>query len=360
MVDFSGFERVVDSAIPLRTDEILYGRVVAVGDRVELQRLHAESVNSRSRSESRAEKHTDPIPAGVTTPIAELGRQWLAEDVIAVERLAGQAANPSTMLLGASALAKIGLPFSSELVEAVYALLSGGAVGGIFPLRPDAIVIETMGAGTRTRAASRDPAAVAAFAQLLRAEFELSREVLIQAPALEGATGDAAGTVGRRRTDSDQSGEGGGALGGEGLSGALFNVQVEGSVSHAVATLPFIVDGRLVELDVALFQQEKNADHGGALPHGRVVIALNTDHLGRVQIVATLVGDHVHLNLTSDDGGAAEYMAGNAPALRAQVQADGWVVDGIRYGVDEPGNPSAVLRTVLEHVVSGDSFSRLI
>ena len=43
-VNFQGHERVVDSTIPLRTDDILHGRVVAVGDRVELQQGDWERV----------------------------------------------------------------------------------------------------------------------------------------------------------------------------------------------------------------------------------------------------------------------------------------------------------------------------
>src|SRR4051794_27821265 len=41
LVDFNGHQKVVDSAVPLRSDEILYGRVIGLSEKVELQRIYA-------------------------------------------------------------------------------------------------------------------------------------------------------------------------------------------------------------------------------------------------------------------------------------------------------------------------------
>jgi hypothetical protein len=63
-VNFQGHERVVDSTIPLRSEEILHGRVVAVGDRVELSvdpaRLHGFDLETGEALRAPAET---PVPA---------------------------------------------------------------------------------------------------------------------------------------------------------------------------------------------------------------------------------------------------------------------------------------------------------
>jgi hypothetical protein len=206
----------------------------------------------------------------------------------------------------------------------------------MFPTRPEAIRVETAGAEGHADAQVRNPRAVAALADLLQSEFQSSREALF-------------------RTEEPDDGSFG-----EAEAGALLNVQVDGPVSHAVATLPLVVDGRLVELDVALFQQDRKPEDPGKLLHGKVVIAFDTESLGRVGIAATLVGDHVQLSLGSDETGATEYMARDAAGLRAEVEAEGWHVDEIRYRPGDPEEPRAPARAVLDHMASKNSFSRLV
>jgi hypothetical protein len=96
------------------------------------------------------------------------------------------------------------------------------------------------------------------------------------------------------------------------------------------------------------------------MPHGRVVIELQTERLGHVHVDANLVGSHVQINLASDLAQAAELMAQHAPVLRARVEADGWSVDGLRYELRERASANGVAKIVLEHRVSADSLSRLI
>src|SRR5215467_8195339 len=324
-VDFAGFERVVDSAIPFKTDEILYGKVVAIGDRVELQRVRADAaVRQATDAQSLAMTPQAAAPVVAGDAFASLRGKWSSEEWRAAERLAEEAADPQTMSLAASAVAKAGLPFSRGVLEFIHSLLLRRPAQGTFPTRPRAIRIDTSPAQKQGGDGPRTAQTLAAFAELLRSEFSANRAALLRAD------------------DSDDG------RFGEAELGALLNVRVDGSVSHAIATLPLVVDGRRVELDVALFQQDRNADDPGKLLHGKVVIALATESLGRVEIGATLVGDHVQLALGSDDPGASEYMAWHAAGLRTEVEAQGWDVDEIRYlAGNAVGTPA---RVVLEHI----------
>ena len=72
-VSFHGQERIVDSAIPLRTDDILHGRVIALGDRVELQRVRTEPAQA-AEAPGPAE---NGVPPGGYAELAELTKKWL-------------------------------------------------------------------------------------------------------------------------------------------------------------------------------------------------------------------------------------------------------------------------------------------
>jgi hypothetical protein len=46
--------------------------------------------------------------------------------------------------------------------------------------------------------------------------------------------------------------------------------------------------------------------------------------------------------------------------LRAQIAADGWTVDGLRYEVRDKESTNGVAKVVMEHQLSADSLSRLV
>jgi hypothetical protein len=349
-VDFAGFERVVDSVIPFRTDEILYGRVVAIGERVELQRVRADAAARQSEGvQSLAAAAPAPAPVLMGDAIAPSRGRWSPEEWKTAERLAEDAGDSPTMSLAASAMATTGLPFSRGVLEFVHSRLVRQPGRGMLPTRPAAIRVETARAEKHADIDARNARSVAEFAELLRSEFDSSRENLIGRARGEERPGEAS-----RASDPDDG------KFSEGELGALLNVQIDGAVAHAVATLPLVVDGRLVEVDVALFQQDRKSEDPGKLLHGRAVVALTTDRLGRVEIVATLVGEHVQLSLGSDDALATEYMARYATGLRSAVEAGGWWVDEIRYRAGDRAGPAVPARAALEHLASRDSFNRLV
>jgi flagellar hook-length control protein FliK len=349
-VSFRGHERVVDSAVPLKREEILHGRVVALGDRVELQRVRAEAAPAPDRDAAQDDSPT--APAAATADLQPLLASWTAAERAALARLLAEAPDREAALLAARAVARSTLPGSTRLVQAVYAALASGDGRGIFPVRSDALVLEHRAPDAADVGAAPVAAAMAVFAEALKASFDASRPSRARA-------GDAPARDEPRATAAEDEFAGGSdaAYGGD-AAAAFFNAQTGGAVAHAVATLPLIVDGRLIELDVALFGEPR--DGGGAMPHGRVVIELETERLGRLHVDARLVGTHVHIGIASDIADAADFIARHAGTLRSRMQADGWIVDGLRYEVREREGTSGVARVVLEHRVSADSLSRLI
>lgn len=347
-VNFHGQERVVDSAIPLRTDDILHGRVVAVGDRVELQRVRTELAQ---RTETPAPADTG-VPPGGYAELQRLIDSWPAAEQAALARLLAGASSPDAALLAARAVAKSGLPGSSALVQLVYAALAPREGAGMLPSRSDAVTLASVPPDAQPPAAGA--AVIAAFARLLEASFDASRAgapLPVEKRAPETVESDDTGGAGDAQLGS-------GAATDADVARAFFNAQGGGSVAHAVSTLPLIVDGRLVELDVALFGEPREG--AGAMPHGRVVIELDTERLGHLHIDAQLVGAHVHVAIASDRPDAADFMAEHAAVLRSRIEDDGWSVDGLRYEARDPGAINAAAKVVLEHRLSADSLSRLV
>ena len=79
-----------------------------------------------------------------------------------------------------------------------------------------------------------------------------------------------------------------GEAGGDDLARWVLNAQTGGSVAHRVATLPLLLDGELVELDVAMFAQGGDAQREQAegIRHRELVFALTTPALGHIEIRA--------------------------------------------------------------------------
>jgi flagellar hook-length control protein FliK len=346
-VSFQGQERVVDSTIPFRTDDIVHGRVVAIGERIELQRVRTEPAPKQGDAAPPVQAQAAPA---AYAELQALVASWAPAEQAALARLLADAPAPEAASLAAAAVARSGLPGSSRLVELVYAVLAPRGHAPMFAPGPEAVVLESAVAAN-ARAAQAGPAAISAFAELLESSFYAGR------PGREPAAASASGT------DADNAGQetprqGSGAATDSGFAAAFFNAQTGGAIAHAVGTIALIIDGRLVELDIAMFGEPGKG--AGAMAHGRVVIELDTEHLGHLHVDATLVGTHVQVGIGSDSADAADFIAQHAPALRSRIEADGWSVDGLRYEVRERGAMNGVAKIVLEHRMSADSLSRLV
>ena len=116
LVSLEGRERVVDSSVPLTTGELVRGRVIAVGDRLELQPVPEPLSSAQDPEES---PPSDPLAAS----FAQVGLQLDDAARAVVARALKGASDPQATLLAAMTLAKLGLPQQPELIDAVQALL---------------------------------------------------------------------------------------------------------------------------------------------------------------------------------------------------------------------------------------------
>ena len=141
----------------------------------------------------------------------------------------------------------------------------------------------------------------------------------------------------------------------------ILNAQTGGAVTHRIATLPLLLDGELVELDVALFAQDDSAQRepkADGIRHRELVFALTTEALGRLEVRALLANGHMRLRIAADSSASSERLAEHAPTLEASLQRIGWEVDEQRY--ESRSATGGVLASVVEHLISPGSVSRLV
>src|SRR5688572_7776431 len=259
-VAFGGRRHVVESRVSLEAGTQIQARVEAKGDQLELRYLSTEA---RFADEELAETETS-----LATPDAEAATvpQWLGElaaqyrvplDAAAaksIERSAAQVANPELMTRAGLFLQKFAQSHAARDLEALYGALDphAGVAAGSLAMSALAIKLSDLQAGGEI-AATLDKAF------------------------------DAAGNH-SEATTADVTGDGGSDEQGQDPRRALqlLNLQDEGSVAWRYGTLPLLVGGRLIELDLVLFRERDSHAARGGLK--RLVMTLDTTHLGRVHV----------------------------------------------------------------------------
>jgi hypothetical protein len=335
LVDFGGDRRVVDSAVPLRADEVFHGRVVGLGEQVQVHKLAPEATPPETLPP--ATGSTDQHP---TEPLAALfARYRVALPAARVEAAAPVVARlqPAPLAaLGAVVLAKLGLPLEPSLIRALHARLAGQAA---MPVDEHTLRLDTA-APAATRLASAVPALAAALTSAL-VPAETAR-----AGTADTGSGDSPRSRGRPRDAALH----------------VFNVQTGGTVAHRLGVLPLVVDGRLIELEVALFDEGPADDGAAAAPprHRQIVIRLDTASLGQVEIRARIAGSRMDLSLSTPTSEATQALSMYGAALTGSLQGLGFELDGLAYGTHAASVPGGPLQCTVEHIVNPGSVSRWV
>jgi hypothetical protein len=368
LVAFGSDERVVDSAIPLTAGEILYGRVVGLGDRVELQRMYGNSQEKSSQRESAAVEPRPPLsPAVSGSAIDNVLQRYRIEltdaDRATLMRAARSADDPEAMGLAGAMLSKLGLPQTSVLLEAMYR--AQFAVGTGSPAA-DATRSESLPQVTASwgQAAQLQETSIRQLADLLGSILERKVAAAPRAAAADASRATAGLEMvqyspSRQQTDLLGDGESRRKLQ-DSLAATILNAQTGGVVAHRSGLLPLLVGGRLVEVSFALFEQQRPANQAQGLQHRQVLFSLNTQQMGRVDVLARITGGHVRVQITTDSEERTSQTARYADLLKGSLSESGWNVDEVAYGVRAENPHNAVVRSVIEHVVSLDSLNRLV
>jgi hypothetical protein len=294
---------------------------------------------------------TRKTDAGTTAPLDELSATFANFGLKREEQARGTLArslrtadDPQTFVLAALALAKIGLPQEPALLDAVRGLLRRQPAASDPPAESAEAFAVSVGPGLAQQLRDAVKTALPASDATTAAEYP-------PVPA----------DVPRAGPDARQApNDGGFGADPDTLGRWVLNAQTGGSVFHRVGTLPLLIGGRLVEVDVALFEQDARQAKQGEQRSRQLVFVLNTDSFGRVEVSARLVNSHLRVRFASDRDATLDLLAGRQDELRRQLTQLGWAVDEIAYepNAGDDGNPA--YRAIVDHLVTQGSLDRRV
>lgn len=351
LVAFDGRERIVDSNVPLSTGDLLRGRVIAIGDRVELQRLPNDrddrvppAVAKEQIDDLSVRRRTSAPAADVDAFFARYQADLSKDGREALVRMMLSAPDRNSVLLAGLTLAKLGLPQNEVLLQAITTALKKSPAA------------QPVDASERLRNLVSGPELVTQLKELVRQTLAPSTP---ESDPLSPANGRAAPQVAQSGTAQDSSMKGDRQATSQ-LGNLLLNAQSGGSIGHKFGTLPLLVNDRLVEVDVAVFEHEREANGRSDVRHRALVFVLNLQTLGRVEVAATVVEDRLRVRIGSEKAESATWISRHAEALREALTGAGWAVDEVAYETLGAQTSNASARSVIENVIARDSVNRLV
>jgi len=364
LVNFDGHERVVDSAIPMKTGELLHGRVIGLGERVEMQRV---SLNEPNVGSSAPAPHSFPqtaLPGTQTAALEAMLARYQVDlrsaDQATLSRAMRGAQDSQAMAMAGILLNRLGLPQSQELLSALYGTLLSRRVSGVEQNAIDIQPLLNAAAGLGVPTAN----IVAQIGDVARQALEQVNTARADSDGRNSELPDnstsAVLSAGPDAQQTQAEPNAGGQQFAKQLGHFLLNVQTEGSVAHRAGTIPLLLGNRLIEVDVALFEQRRDAEQKPDARHRHLVFRLNTETLGKVEISARLVGERVRVRITADEEAGTENLAQHAEALRSTLNESGWSIDEIVYETRSDDARNSVAHAVVEHVISQGSLNHLI
>jgi len=326
-VAFGGRRHVVESRVPLAVGSQIEAQVEGKGNQLELRYLGANL--SFELPDAPPPADAAPAPAPVPEWLAALAQQYRvpldAQASSTIARAAGKAADPALMTRGGLFLQKLAQRVTREDLEALYRALS--TTEGQLPAALTQSPIEL------------DP------------EADNDEVAATLADALDAATPQTGAGIAQVDTDADANG---GNQDDAQRALRLLNLQDEGSVSWRYGTLPLLVGGQLIELDLVMFRERESHATRGALK--RLVMTLDTTHFGRVRVEARAVDSRLMVRLSAATNDAVEVMSAYGADVRAAIEQLGWAVDEICYEVQPDG--ARVAHEVVKHVLSAGSVDQ--
>ena len=332
-VAFGGARHVVESRVPLKVGGHIEAQVESIGEKLELKYLNAgprfdapEASTIAAPLAPQTETSAGEIPPWLAALAAQHRVPLDAAAGETIARAASAVKDPELMSRGGLFLQKLAQRVTPQDLEALYRVLNNEE-------------------GSAGLAATRAPIP-------LEPSADAGDAPELLADALDAAVADGADTA-----MTEVGGDGNADAGADDSAQRalrLLNLQDESSVAWRYGTLPLLVAGQLIELDVVMFAEREKPKARGALK--RLVMSLDTAHFGRVQVEARAVDSRIIVRIGAGTAEAVETLSAYGQDVRGAIERLGWSVDEIRYDID--ARPQPVAHQVLNHVLSAGSVDR--
>jgi hypothetical protein len=328
-VALAGRRHVVESRVPLQTGAEIEAQVEAKGDQLELRYLgmSAALVTPESADVAAASSAADSLPPELAALAAQFRVPLDEETGATITKLAAHVDDPALMTRGGLFLQKIAQHVTPKDLDALYRVLSG-------TLRDTAAL-----APAASRVNLDDHSDGDDLATSLANAFDASKA--------DSAAGGLANATQDPAADGDSRDDGQRAR-------QLLNLQDDGSVAWRYGTLPLLVGGQLIELDLVMFREREPQTSRGGLR--RLVMTLDTTHFGRVRVEARAIDGRLMVKLAAATPDAVDTLAAYGVDVRGALEQLGWAVDDVRYEIDAPNTGAA--HAVVQHVLSAGTVDR--
>jgi len=141
----------------------------------------------------------------------------------------------------------------------------------------------------------------------------------------------------------------------------VLNTQSGGSLAHSLGSLPVRWRAKEIDADAALFEERDRAPSPSpSAGYRKVVLALDTERLGRVEVRATMAEQRLRVVLASERRESTNALLRHGESLAGALAAAGWQVDEIAYETRSTLTPSGPVQAALEHLIAPGSVDRLL
>lgn len=354
-VDFRGQERIVDSAVPLSKGDILTGRVLGVNDHTVSMKIVSNVVSDSSKNDQSllAKKVEYKSPVAVEADKFNVNLNQLQES--AIVNSANRSVNATVAIRVGLYLAKLGLPITTELIRAMTDRVLDSQITSFMEfdkklpeLTSNIAIIETQqSSATRTLENLKD---------FFLDDFDLKKQEIdikeqAEAPQrfhLENQT-DKSNLNGNQNEMADKK-----KL--DQLFSKIFNVSNGSHAQHRFQTLPIIIDGKLIEFDVAFFDQAAQGGENLVLKSKRLKFSLNTE-FGVLNLEAKVVNDRLNVSFSSKNNYFLSEIEDHDSELSLNLTDAGWLVDDIKYSKEEVDTPAY---DIVKHVIQQNSLDIIV
>lgn len=345
-VMMGGQERIVDSTISFQVGQQLSAKVMDIHDNKVSLKLIERSANRDVIPPNLAESKPQSL---VDSLIRQFNMEQLSDtQKQVITDIANTFGNDMFAIKVALYLAKVGLPISEALIKNL--LKSADLSTSVVPHQ------RNLSNTTSTVRTDNLPALYLAIAEILSgkdmsavsekdAEESVNQTDFEQnMPSGYTSAADLEKDASSFESDSEQA-----------PFMKLLNIDTDSAIAHSFDVLAIIINDRLMEFDVAFFDQAK-AEAGVTLSK-QIVFELET-LAGKVGIVAKLVNNRLSVALNADQPTLLEALQQQQDAFSESLNNAGWILEQMDYA--RSNERTSAMSAVIDHVLMQGSMEMVL
>ena len=353
-VDFGGQERVVDSAVPLSKGDLLTGRVIGVNDHTVSMKIVSNLPLDTSKNDQTvvAKQVEYKSPVVIEADKFNINLNQLQETAIA--NASSRSENTIVAIRVGLYLAKLGLPITVELVRFIASRILDGHDPKSLELNKKLPEL-TSNISITEALQSNSVQTLENLKDFFLKDFKAGN----QYADLNGLGGfesfaslQLENQASKRNTNSNEN-EMADEKRLKELFSRIFNASNGSNAQHRFQTLPIIIDGKLIEFDVAFFDQTTQDSTSLVLKSRRLNFSLKTE-FGFLNLEARVVNNRLNIGFSSENNYLLSQIEQHESSLDESLTDSGWLVENIKYEKVEEGNSPAY--DIVKHVLQQNSL----